>query len=283
VRKLGALVAAALVAAAIAAPAQGTHVRPKGATPITASLVPFFSPCTSPNRTHGAPLAFPSCAPPVGPPDTGPGTPDANGAAVNENDPGRTVMRRADGKPIRVLVVDDEAVLAELMSMALRYEGWEIATASDGATAIALARDNPPDVVVLDVMLPDMSGLDVLRRLREQIPGLPLLLLTAKDSLEDRIAGLTAGGDDYVTKPFSLEEVVLRLRALLRRTGVTDESGGAKIDKLDTYASKAESRLKRSGSGIPSSARVIRTGCRSCSEAAPSSARAPGIPGRGWR
>ena len=74
-------------------------------------------------------------------------------------------------------------------------------------------------------MLPDMSGLDVLRKLREQIPGLPLLLLTAKDAVEDRIAGLTAGGDDYVTKPFSLEEVVLRLRALLRRTGVTTEAG----------------------------------------------------------
>src|SRR6478736_5510094 len=136
---------------------------------------------------------------------------------VNENEPARVVMRRADGKPIHVLVVDDEPVLAELVSMALRYEGWEIATAGDGASAIASARETPPDVVVLDVMLPDMSGLDVLHKLREQIPGLPLLLLTAKDSVEDRIAGLTAGGDDYVTKPFSLEEVVLRLRALLRR------------------------------------------------------------------
>ena len=113
-------------------------------------------------------------------------------------------MHRADGRPIQVLVVDDEPVLAELVSMALRYEGWDIATAGDGAGAIELARDNPPDVVVLDVMLPDMSGLDVLRRLREMQPGLPLLLLTAKDSLEDRIAGLTAGGDDYVTKPFSI-------------------------------------------------------------------------------
>jgi two-component system OmpR family response regulator len=142
----------------------------------------------------------------------------ANGS---END--RVVMRRADGKPINVLVVDDEPVLAELVSMALRYEGWDIATAGDGMSAISSARDNPPDVVVLDVMLPDMSGLDVLHELRQQIPGLPLLLLTAKDSVEDRIAGLTAGGDDYVTKPFSLEEVVLRLRALLRRTGVADE------------------------------------------------------------
>ncbi len=138
-------------------------------------------------------------------------------------------MRRADGSPIHVLVVDDEPVLAELMTMALRYEGWTVATAGDGGAAIASARKAPPDVVVLDVMLPDMSGLDVLRKLRDQIPGLPLLLLTAKDAVEDRIAGLTAGGDDYVTKPFSLEEVVLRLRALLRRTGVTTETSGAKI------------------------------------------------------
>lgn len=156
-------------------------------------------------------------------------------------------MRRADGEPIHVLVVDDEAVLAELMSMALRYEGWEISTAGDGATALELARANPPDVVVLDVMLPDMSGLDVLHKLREQIPGLPLLLLTAKDSVEDRIAGLTAGGDDYVTKPFSLEEVVLRLRALLRRTGVTDESGGAKIVVGDLVLDEDSHEVTRSG------------------------------------
>ena len=122
-----------------------------------------------------------------------------------------------------MLVVDDEPVLAELVSMALRYEGWEIATAGDGATAIASAREFRPDVVVLDVMLPDMSGLDVLRRLRGRPRRLPVLLLTAKDAVEDRIAGLTAGGDDYVTKPFSLEEVVLGCARLLRRTGVTGE------------------------------------------------------------
>ncbi len=168
----------------------------------------------------------------------------------NQTDTERSVMRRADGNPVRVLVVDDEPVLAELVSMALRYEGWDIATAGDGATAIALARENPPDVVVLDVMLPDMSGLDVLAKLREQIPGLPLLLLTAKDSVEDRIAGLTAGGDDYVTKPFSLEEVVLRLRALLRRTGVT-ETGGAKIVVGDLVLDEDSHEVTRGGDLIP--------------------------------
>jgi two-component system OmpR family response regulator len=159
-------------------------------------------------------------------------------------------IQRADGSPIHVLVVDDEAVLAELMTMALRYEGWTVATAGDGASAIASARKEAPDVVVLDVMLPDMSGLDVLRKLREQIPGLPLLLLTAKDAVEDRIAGLTAGGDDYVTKPFSLEEVVLRLRALLRRTGVAAEPGAARIVVGDLVLDEDSHEVTRAGTEI---------------------------------
>ncbi|BBZ36731.1 response regulator transcription factor [Mycolicibacterium confluentis] len=159
-------------------------------------------------------------------------------------------MRRADGSPISVLVVDDETVLAEMVSMALRYEGWDITTANDGASAISAARTARPDVVVLDVMLPDMSGLDVLRRLREQNPGLAVLLLTAKDAVEDRIAGLTAGGDDYVTKPFSIEEVVLRLRALLRRTGVTTEDSGAQIVVGDLVLDEDSHEVTRGGDPI---------------------------------
>jgi len=162
----------------------------------------------------------------------------------------RIVMRRADGNPINVLVVDDEAVLAEMVSMALRYEGWNIATAGDGAAALESARSQRPDVVVLDVMLPDMSGLDVLRKLREESPQLPVLLLTAKDALEDRIAGLTAGGDDYVTKPFSLEEVVLRLRALLRRTGVTTEDSGAQLIVGDLVLNEDSHEVTRTGEPI---------------------------------
>ncbi|MEV4973416.1 response regulator transcription factor [Streptomyces scopuliridis] len=132
---------------------------------------------------------------------------------------GRTEMLRPDGSPVRVLVVDDETSLTELLSMALRYEGWEVRSAADGAGAMRSARDFRPDAVVLDVMLPDMDGLAVLGRLRRELPQVPVLFLTAKDSVEDRIAGLTAGGDDYVTKPFSLEEVVARLRGLIRRSG----------------------------------------------------------------
>ena len=159
-------------------------------------------------------------------------------------------MCRADGNPINVLVVDDEAVLAEMVSMALRYEGWNISTAGDGSSAIASARAQRPDVVVLDVMLPDMSGLDVLHKLREESPQLPVLLLTAKDALEDRIAGLTAGGDDYVTKPFSIEEVVLRLRALLRRTGVTTVDSGAQLVVGDLVLDEDSHEVTRAGEPI---------------------------------
>lgn len=159
----------------------------------------------------------------------------------------RVVMRRSDGSPVNVLVVDDEDVLAEMVSMALRYEGWTVNTAADGAAAIAVARNVRPDAVVLDVMLPDMSGLDVLRKLREDNPQLPVLLLTAKDALEDRIAGLTAGGDDYVTKPFSIEEVVLRLRSLLRRTGVSVEGNSAQIIVGDLILDEDSHEVTRAG------------------------------------
>ena len=129
-------------------------------------------------------------------------------------------FRRPDGQRLRILVVDDESTLTDLLSIALRYEGWEVKGAASGTEAVRLAREFSPDAVVLDVMLPDFDGFEVLRRLRTYAPKVPVLFLTARDAVEDRVAGLTAGGDDYVTKPFSLEEVVARLRALMRRAGV---------------------------------------------------------------
>ena len=129
------------------------------------------------------------------------------------------VLTRADGTPVRALVVDDEPNLAELLSTALRYEGWQVEHALTGHAAVRRAKDLDPDVIVLDIMLPDLTGLEVLARVRATHPNVPVLFLTAKDAVEDRIAGLTAGGAAYVTKPFSLEEVVARLRALLRRAG----------------------------------------------------------------
>lgn len=162
----------------------------------------------------------------------------------------RAVMTRADGSPIQVLVVDDEPGLAELVSMALRYEGWQVSIAADGSSAIRRAHENPPDVVVLDIMLPDIDGLEVLRKLRDTRPGLPLLLLTAKESLEDRIAGLAAGGDDYVTKPFSVEELVLRLRALMRRTGVSEDTGASKLVVGDLVLDEDSHEVFRGGDEI---------------------------------
>jgi two-component system OmpR family response regulator len=156
----------------------------------------------------------------------------------------------ANRSAVRVLVVDDEVTLAELVTMALRYEGWDVRSAGSGLAAVRTARDFRPDVVVLDVLLPDLSGLDVLHRLREYEPHLPVLFLTAKDSVEDRIAGLTAGGDDYVTKPFSLEEVVLRLRALLRRTRAADEVADSVLTVGDLTLDEDSREVHRDGTPI---------------------------------
>jgi two-component system response regulator TrcR len=127
-------------------------------------------------------------------------------------------ITRADGSPIRVLLVDDEPALTNLLKMALHYEGWEIEVARDGHEAIAKYGAFEPDLLVLDIMLPDIDGLEILRRIRESEGYTPTLFLTARDSVLDRVNGLTAGADDYLTKPFSLEELVARLRGLLRRS-----------------------------------------------------------------
>src|ERR1700689_71243 len=132
--------------------------------------------------------------------------------------------QHADGTQVRVLVVDDEPSLAELLSSVLRYEGWSVRTAGSGAEAVKSGRDFRPDAVVLDIMLPDFDGVKVMRRLRAELPGVCVLFLTARDAVEDRVAGLTAGGDDYVTKRFSLEEVLARLRGLLRRANLARTS-----------------------------------------------------------
>ena len=128
-------------------------------------------------------------------------------------------LSHSDGSPMRALVVDDEESLADLVAMSLRYEGWDVKTAHSAAEAMKQAETFAPDIAVLDIMLPDGDGLALMKSLRGVHAGLPVLFLTAKDAVDDRVAGLTAGGDDYVTKPFSLEELVARLRGILRRAG----------------------------------------------------------------
>ena len=124
----------------------------------------------------------------------------------------------------RLLVVDDEPNILELLSASLRFAGFDVVTATNGEDALAQADATAPDLVVLDVMMPGLNGFDVARALRRGGNRVPVVFLTAKDSTEDRVEGLTIGGDDYVTKPFSLEEVVARIRAVLRRTSGTSAS-----------------------------------------------------------
>jgi two-component system OmpR family response regulator len=155
-----------------------------------------------------------------------------------------THARRVD----TVLVVDDEPNILELLSAALRLSGFTVVSADTGAAAVSAAREHRPDIVVLDVMLPDFDGFEVARMLRGVHERLPVLFLTARDAVEDRIAGLTVGGDDYVTKPFSLEEVVLRLRAILRRT--RNDSPDTALSYADLVLDEDAHRVTRGGRAI---------------------------------
>jgi len=159
-------------------------------------------------------------------------------------------LSRPDGTPIRILTVDDEPSLIELLSMAMRYEGWDVHTAASGSEAVKVAREVRPDALVLDMMLPDFDGLEVMRRVRTEQPDVPVIFLTARDAVDDRIHGLTAGGDDYVTKPFSLEEVIARLRGLLRRSGATTVRPDTQIVVGDLILDEDSHEVTRAGEPI---------------------------------
>ena len=170
---------------------------------------------------------------------------------MNATTPAPTRLTRPDGSPVRALVVDDEEALGDLLRMALRYEGWDVQTAANGQDALALARTFSPDVVVLDIMLPDLDGLQVLQRLRASGSDAPVLFLTAKDAVDDRVSGLTAGGDDYVTKPFSLDEVIARLRGLLRRSaGIVSAATDPELRVGDLVLNEETYEVERAGDPI---------------------------------
>ena len=148
----------------------------------------------------------------------------------------------------RVLVVDDEKSISDLISTSLRFVGFDVRTAATGSEALTVAEEFKPQAVVLDVMLPDLDGFEVCRQLRSEGLNLGVLFLTAKDGMEDKVAGLTIGGDDYMTKPFSLEELVARLRALLRRIGVVEiDTDDEKIRFADLELNEATHEVHRGG------------------------------------
>ncbi|WP_433430277.1 response regulator transcription factor [Nonomuraea sp. CA-141351] len=161
-----------------------------------------------------------------------------------------SILSRPDGTPIRVLVVDDEPDLLEVLERTLRQEGWQVRAVASGDAAIREAERFAPDAAILDIMLPDLNGLELMRRLRERTPELCVLFLTARDAVEDRIAGITAGGDDYVTKPFSLEEVLARLRGLLRRAGMARPGDGDRLVVGDLSMDEESREVTRGGTLI---------------------------------
>jgi two-component system OmpR family response regulator len=156
---------------------------------------------------------------------------------------------RAPGqdRPVRALVVDDEPSITELIRAVLGYEGWQVRTAGSGQEALTLTRTFDPDVVVLDVMLPDLTGFEVIQRFRREGFDAPVLFLTARDATEDRVQGLTLGGDDYVTKPFSLDELVARLHALLRRAGITEGGRDRVLQVADLVLDEDSREVRRDG------------------------------------
>ncbi|HZP90093.1 MAG TPA: response regulator transcription factor [Actinomycetota bacterium] len=156
----------------------------------------------------------------------------------------------------RILVVDDEPHITELVAMALRYEGFEVETAGTGRAALRAVQEFRPALVVLDVMLPDLDGFQVAERLVAARTRVPILFLTARDAVEDKVRGLTLGGDDYVTKPFSLEELVARIRALLRRAGAAE--GGGPLVFVDLELDEDTHEVRRGGVPIELTATEFR-------------------------
>ena len=151
----------------------------------------------------------------------------------------------------RVLVVDDETNIVELLSVSLKFQGFEVHTAASGPEALTKAREIKPDAVILDVMMPGMDGFGVLRRMRADGIDAPALFLTARDNLQDKITGLTLGGDDYVTKPFSLEEVVARLRVVLRRVGrLVEEPKNARLTFSDIELDEETHEVWKAGEPV---------------------------------
>jgi len=158
----------------------------------------------------------------------------------------------------KILVVDDEPNIVDVLVMALRFQGFEVETASTGEEALAQVRRFLPDLVVLDVMLPDMEGFDVAKRLGGRRERVPIIFLTARDATEDKIRGLSLGGDDYMTKPFSLEELVARVRSIMRRIGPGEADETARLEFEDVVLDEDAHEVTRGGELIELTATEFR-------------------------
>jgi len=164
---------------------------------------------------------------------------------------GKEILNSNDSQKQRVLVVDDEDAILQLVAMALRYDGWEVETASTGADGLEKLRNFDPDVAVFDIMLPDFDGMQLLSKVRSEGSFVPVLFLTALDSVDDRVNGLTAGGDDYMVKPFSLEELIARLRALVRRAQLLQNQQPDPLLRLgDLVLNEDSYEVERAGENI---------------------------------
>jgi two-component system OmpR family response regulator len=157
----------------------------------------------------------------------------------------------------RILVVDDEPNIVDVVSMALRFQGFTVETAGTGGEALAAVTAFKPHLIVLDVMLPDMEGFDVAQRLGAQRARVPIIFLTARDATDDKIRGLTLGGDDYVTKPFSLEELVARIRSILRRSGLA-EPESSRLTFEDIELDEDAHEVSRAGNNVELTATEYR-------------------------
>ncbi|NUU50292.1 response regulator transcription factor [Curtobacterium luteum] len=159
-------------------------------------------------------------------------------------------MQRTDGTPVRVLVVDDEHALADAVALAFEGDGWAVRAVHRGRDVLFAAREFQPDVIVLDVMLPDIDGFEVLERLRDARDDVRVLFLTARDAPEDRLAGLTGGGDDYLTKPFGIAELLVRARILARTSARVAAAGPAGLVVGDLHLDEDARTVVRGGAAL---------------------------------
>jgi two-component system OmpR family response regulator len=217
---------------------------------------PPFAAVARSERDH-APVGAPAVGRVVADDEQPARTPANDGAALSNLTANATILRRDVSADHRILVVDDEPNIVDVISMALRFHGFDVEAAGTGAAAIAAVGSFRPDLIVLDVMLPDMEGFDVARRLGAERARVPIIFLTARDATEDKVRGLTVGGDDYVTKPFSLEELVARVRSVLRRAGV-GESAEARLVFEDVELDDDAHEVTRAGTPIELTATEYR-------------------------